>query len=434
MNEKLFLLNQYVDRISKKIPIVNKIPGFNSMPANITPANLRFYKLSNLVLTLGMLVHFSWVFLFYFMGANEMAYINIFSVIIYIFAIVINRKGNHFASSNIMVFEIIIHQFIAIQYFGWNAGFQNYVIVIGLFPFLMPKGKWLVKGFLLTSCLLTYILFDVFLGNNPPIFVLESNYLNYLKVSNILFSFISMAISGAYFNYAMHETEDLLDEKKQELILEKSKSDELLLNILPAETALELKQLGYSKPKHVELASILFTDFVNFSKICEQMNAENLVNEIDYFYSSFDSIIAKYGIEKIKTIGDSYMCVGGIPMPNDRHPVNIVFAAIEMRDFIIQEKKLRLETNRAVFDIRIGIHCGPVVAGIVGTKKFAYDIWGDAVNIASRMESSGEASSINISLTMYELIKDHFTCHYRGKLAIKNKGEVDMYIVEGVKS
>ena len=330
-----------------------------------------------------------------------------------------------------MVVEILLHQLYAVQSFGWEAGFQNYIIVIGLFPFLMPKGRWFVKSVLLGLCICTYILFDYWFQDATPIHEINSGFLNYLKVTNILFSYASMAISGAYFNIAMHETEGRLYQRTNELIAEKNKSDELLLNILPHETALELKETGKAVPKSFEMVTVMFTDFKNFTQFSEKLSAESLVHEINHYYSAFDGIITKYNIEKIKTIGDGYMCVGGLPTENTTNAHDAIAAAIELRDFIAREKKEREKNGELFFDVRIGIHTGPVVAGIVGIKKFAYDIWGDTVNTASRMESSGEAGEINISGATYELIKDSYNCTHRGKIVAKNKGEIDMYFVEG---
>jgi|688.fasta_scaffold11559_2 adenylate cyclase len=215
---------------------------------------------------------------------------------------------------------------------------------------------------------------------------------------------------------------------------EKKRSDELLLNILPEETAEELKATGSAKAKSFDLVSVLFTDFKNFTQASEKLTPEELVAEINYCYSEFDRIITKYGIEKIKTIGDSYMCASGLPVTNTTHPEDIVNAGLEMVDFIHRNKIDREAKGQPYFELRLGINSGPVVAGIVGIKKFAYDIWGDTVNTASRMESSGAVGRVNISGATYELVKEKFICSYRGKIEAKNKGTIDMYFVDGVKS
>jgi adenylate cyclase len=210
----------------------------------------------------------------------------------------------------------------------------------------------------------------------------------------------------------------------------KKRSDELLLNILPEEVAEELKEKGKTDAKTFDEVTVMFTDFKGFTSIAEKLSATELVNEIDYCFKGFDNIIHKYGIEKIKTIGDSYMAASGLPVINKTHAKDMVSAALEIVKFMEQHKQQRQKENKPVFEIRIGINSGHVVAGIVGVKKFAYDIWGDTVNLASRMESSGEVGKVNISGSTYELVKNDFTCTYRGKIQAKNKGEVDMYFIE----
>jgi len=217
--------------------------------------------------------------------------------------------------------------------------------------------------------------------------------------------------------------------QRNRIAKEKNRSEELLLNILPSEVAEELKDTGGAKAKSFDEVTVMFTDFKGFTQISEKMSPEELVSEIDYCFKGFDNIISKYGIEKIKTIGDSYMAAGGLPVKNTTHADDVVKAALEINKFMEEHKQQRIKEGKEIFEIRIGIHTGPVVAGIVGIKKFAYDIWGDTVNLASRMESSGEAGKVNISGSTYELVKNDFICTYRGKIQAKNKGEVDMYFL-----
>jgi class 3 adenylate cyclase/tetratricopeptide (TPR) repeat protein len=221
--------------------------------------------------------------------------------------------------------------------------------------------------------------------------------------------------------------------QRNKISKEKKRSDELLLNILPSEVAEELKSKGSAEAKQFDDVTVMFTDFKGFTHISERLSAKELVAEIDLCFKAFDHIIAKYSIEKIKTIGDSYMCAGGLPVPNKTNAIDIVRAAIEIQEFMLDHLQQRKEARKELFEIRIGVHTGPVVAGIVGIKKFAYDIWGDTVNIASRMESSSIAGKVNISETTYELVKDSFFCVHRGKVQAKHKGDVDMYFVEGAR-
>ncbi len=212
---------------------------------------------------------------------------------------------------------------------------------------------------------------------------------------------------------------------------EKDRSENLLLNILPAEIAEELKRYGKAEAKDFDMVSILFTDFHEFTSISEKMNAKDLVAEINYCFEAFDRISGKYKIEKIKTIGDAYMAAGGLPVATPGSVKNTVLAALEMQAFIQTRNLQKVPEGLPAFQMRSGIHTGPVVAGIVGVKKFQYDVWGDTVNTASRMESSGEVGSVNISQATYELIRDEheFQFESRGKIEAKGKGEIGMYFV-----
>jgi len=212
----------------------------------------------------------------------------------------------------------------------------------------------------------------------------------------------------------------------------KRRSDDLLLNILPIETAEELKENGRVKAKKFESITVMFTDFQAFTKYSQKLSPEVLVESVDYYFSKFDEIIDKYGLEKIKTIGDAYMCAGGLPFETTDHPERIIKAAFEISKFIRDSENSNLG-ELAHFNIRIGINTGPVVAGVVGSKKFAYDIWGDTVNVASRMESNSMEGRINISHNTYELVKDNFNCEYRGEIDVKNKGMMKMYFVQSEK-
>jgi class 3 adenylate cyclase len=210
-------------------------------------------------------------------------------------------------------------------------------------------------------------------------------------------------------------------------------SDTLLLNILPEETAQELKEKGSATPKHYELVTVLFTDFKGFTNITEKISPAEVIENLNTCFLAFDEICDKYGLEKIKTIGDSYMCAGGLPVANTTNPIDVVLAGLEMQTFMANWKIEKEGNGLPAWELRLGIHSGEIIAGVVGKNKFAYDIWGDTVNLASRMESSGEVGKVNISGTTYELVKHKFECTYRGAVKAKNKGDVDMYFVEGFK-
>jgi class 3 adenylate cyclase/FixJ family two-component response regulator len=223
--------------------------------------------------------------------------------------------------------------------------------------------------------------------------------------------------------------------EKQKQIIETAKiqSDSLLLNILPAEIADELKQFGKSYARKHEQVSVLFADIKGFTSIAEKLTPVKLVTQLDEVFGAFDNIIAKYGMEKIKTIGDAYMCASGLPLADNENAIKSVKAALDMQQFIKEFGAANKIQNLPAFEIRIGIHTGPLVAGVVGSKKFAYDIWGDAVNLASQMEQHSEVGKVNISGETYSLVKDTFNCIHRGKIEAKSKGQVDMYFVESAK-
>ena len=225
-----------------------------------------------------------------------------------------------------------------------------------------------------------------------------------------------------------------IEAQKELLEKEKDKVEKLLLNILPQEMVEELKNKGKASARHYRMASVMFTDFKGFTQIAESIRPKDLVQELDRCFIKFDGIIEKYGLEKIKTIGDSYMCAGGLPIRNKSNPIDIVLAGLEIQRYMEELKKEKASQGLQHWELRIGVNTGELIAGVVGSKRFAYDIWGDSVNIANRMEMHGEVGKVNVSGKTYALIKDYFECTYRGKVLAKNKGEVDMYFVDGIKA
>ena len=251
--------------------------------------------------------------------------------------------------------------------------------------------------------------------------ILEEKYIR--NVSFAIGAILLILVLGIYYRFRF------IKRSKAELLLEKTRSDDLLLNILPSEVAEELKEKGSADARDFEMVSILFSDFKGFTLASSKLSAQDLVSEINTCFEAFDGIMEKYKIEKIKTIGDAYMAAGGLPVPTDDSVKNTVLAALEMQVFIDDRKKTQDARGLPAFEMRVGINTGPVVVGIVGVKKFQYDIWGDTVNTASRMESAGQVDKVNISQATYELIKDEsqFAFESRGKIEAKGKGEMEMY-------
>jgi adenylate cyclase len=254
---------------------------------------------------------------------------------------------------------------------------------------------------------------------------------SYRNYAIIGFGALSLLAFTLYLRFrSKRKAAKVMADKNKIIEQERKRSDELLLNILPAPIAQELKENGEAQARAFSEATVLFSDFVNFTSISERLGPRDLVRELDTCFKAFDEILEQYpDIEKIKTIGDAYMCATGL---TDRKtvPHNLVRVALEMQAFLNEERERRQRLGLPFFEARIGLHTGPVVAGVVGLKKFAYDIWGDTVNTASRVETNCEPGRVNISQTTYNLVKYQFDCLYRGRVQAKNKGEIDMYYVQ----
>ena len=305
---------------------------------------------------------------------------------------------------------------------GWSA----YLVLVILF--ILALNNVVPSNFFTTN--------GMFLGHMAEVVLLSfalADRINVLKIENEKKQkeiIVHLEENQKLQTKVNRELEQKVKERTAEVVAQKERSDELLLNILPAEVADELKEKGSADAKLINQVTVLFTDFEGFTALSEKLSARDLVSELNYCFSAFDKIMLKLGIEKIKTIGDAYMAAGGLPTPNETHATDVVNAALEIQKFMMEYKKMKIAAEEPYFEARIGIHTGSVVAGIVGLKKFAYDIWGDTVNIASRMESSGKTGKINISHFTYELVKDVYHCVHRGKVTAKGKGEMDMYFVE----
>ena len=225
----------------------------------------------------------------------------------------------------------------------------------------------------------------------------------------------------------------LIETKSTEIYHEKERSESLLHNILPSSLVLELKKNNKVQAKYYDSVSVLFTDFVGFTNLTEKMTPDELVGNLHHCFSNFDEFTSKRNLEKLKTIGDAYMCVGGLPDKNKTHAVDACLTGLKILRFMSKFNSERNQARKEAWDIRIGIHTGPVMAGVIGKKKFAYDIWGDTVNMASRMESHGFANRLNVSQSTKDIIDPFFITEYRGNITVKRKGEQSMYFVNRIR-
>lgn len=347
------------------------------------------------------------------------------SAIFYLCILLLNKHKKYYLSCHLFcIYNVFCYSYFAITHGKVDAA-EYLLLPSGMAAAVLFKETRVVFLYLFLNFVFFWICRYSFTVMKP-IFVLPSD----IYVANHVVLFIVSFIIVIYFKLENNRQEVLVNNQKKKLVEEKSKVDKLLLNILPNETAEELKATGFTKPRYFEEVTVMFTDFHNFTQMAVQMPPEILVEEIHMCFSSFDSIMNRYGIEKIKTIGDSYMCASGLPTTKPNHAEVAVCAAVEILTFIETRKREKQLAAKPYFEIRIGIHTGSVIAGVVGTKKFAYDIWGNTVNMASRLESCGEEGKINISRTTYELVKEKFNCTYRGQIDAKHIGMVDMYFVE----
>lgn len=262
----------------------------------------------------------------------------------------------------------------------------------------------------------------------PPIYRTIYAYLFYI-IAFALFIYLILKYNELRYAKERFGLEKLVQDRTNELAYQKEQTEKLVKKLLPGSTVDEITQTGKAKSQKYEMVSVLFADIQGFTKIADEVAPEELIKHLNSLFSAFDSIIANYNIQKIKTIGDAYMCAGGMPNADNTNPIEVVLAGLEIQNAI----ELYNQSNKLQFHVRVGIHSGPVVAGVVGSNKLEYDIWGDTVNIASRMESHGVINKINVSDVTYNYIQDFFECEHRGKIEIKYKGKMDMFFINSIK-
>ena len=342
---------------------------------------------------------------------------NLISLFFIVCIVIVIVKSQGYPSASFLLYAIM---------FSVVGSFINIFASLGLLPF---NDFTVIYAMPIGSCA-EMVLFSFALGNKIKILTQENErkqlqIIEQLQENEKLQTKINRELEQKVYErtLAISQHEEILEK-------EKYKSDQLLLNILPEFTANELKDRGSTQPRSYPQVSVLFTDFVGFTKISEKLNPIELVRELDYCFRAFDDIVETNGLEKIKTFGDSYMAAASVPVEDLDGARKAVKTGLAMQKFMDKWNKEKVEKGEQAWELRVGIHTGPITAGVVGKKKFAFDIWGDTVNLAARMESSGEPNKVNISGTTFELVKDYFQCKHRGKVNAKNKGEIDMYFVE----
>ncbi len=353
---------------------------------------------------------FGWVIPTYAAGA--------FGLMVGIMIFVSHYFRNHY----LLVHSVFLGTIIVPVVCQWSIGSMHQSGMIIAWAFLTPLGVLIFSSIrpaivymvIFIACIMITAIYEPLLYGHPM--EVNDSIIQLFYCMNLGTSFTVIFATCAWFVNTIK--------------IEKKYSDELLLNILPRDVAEELKRFGMVEPRdHID-ATVLFTDFKDFTELSETITAKELVEEINHCFGVFDEITSRYHIEKIKTIGDSYMAVGGNFSLSQCRPIDVVMAAVEMSNYVLKRKEERRAIKKFYFEMRLGIHTGPVISGVVGVKKFQFDIWGDTVNIASRMETNSEIGALNISETTYKLVKDYFSFEYRGKIPVKGKGEMAMYFVK----
>ena len=394
---------------------------WNTVPAKATPQERRTYNMTNISTPAGLLFHVFFIFLFSFWGVPQLAIANIFSSLIWVASILLLRNYKPEWSLFLIIFEVTVHTVLVIHFIGWGMGMQYFLIVLIMSMIVSALPGWIRLTSVLAIVALFILLYYYALANAPQAQVdpLQLNVANILITASALLLAASMMLYGA----------SLADRAEAQLAVEHEKSEDLLHNILPAVIAERLKKTKGTIADQNDGASILFADVVNFTPMSAEMSATELVDLLNEVFSDFDDLTEKYGLEKIKTIGDCYMVASGVPEPRADHAQAITQMALDM-----QERVENHDYYGHKLAFRIGINSGPVVAGVIGRKKFIYDLWGDAVNTASRMESNGKGGCIQITEATYKLIKEDFLCDPQGTIHVKGKGEMPVWHVQRKKN
>jgi len=402
--------------------VQNKLEGLITIPPNVKRYDCRMYLTMIIANYIALLLHLSWVFVFYALGFPTLSAFNIGSVLFWIFSILLlTRRGAILTAVVLGSSEVLIHQGLAVYYLGWGYGFQYYLLVVVAFTFLMNFKSVYIPAVLFVVCLVSFLGFyyEVQYWNLPHV-DLGSTVREAFLMINVSSAFAILAIMSYVYSEAAQKAEAKLD-------LERQKSESLLLNILPVSIAQRLKEDNSIIADHFDSTTVLFSDIVGFTALSDQMTPKELVSRLNRIFCAFDDLTEKHGLEKIKTIGDAYMVAGGFPEVRDGHAKDVSAMALDMLKAVV-------DCNHGYeqpVSIRIGIHTGPAVAGVIGIKKFVYDVWGDTVNTASRMESSSLPGRIQLSEQAIASLEDDFMIEERGTIEIKGKGSMKTFWLLG---
>jgi len=399
----------------------NKFLKLIRVPPNISLKERRYFYIGLLTTLFPLFFHLGMLILFGVLGVWSLFFLNIFSVLLYVYSFyLVYFQGNYLTAIILGAVEVFIHQVVCILGLGWDAGFQyyliSYILAIGLLP---PKQKYVITFFEIVYAL-TYFTLSLTVKSLIPLYHVSSEIIFSLNIINVFIFLLLITLGMVYFTRTSWKAEEKAEAEFQ-------RAEDLLHNILPVTVANRLKSHGEVIADDYECATVMFADIVDFTKIASDLRADQVVTLLNEVFSKFDELVEKYYLEKIKTIGDAYMVVSGAPNSCDDHSERIIEFAV---DCIREIEKIN-ERHQTNLRVRIGINSGPVVAGVIGKKKFIYDLWGDTVNIASRLEAYGIPGEIQVGEATYNLLKDKYQFRDRGMIEVKGKKTIHAYILVG---
>lgn len=390
-------------------------------PDGFRPDYARFFIVARLTYPIGALGHAGFIAIFWYLDLKALAIFNILSVALFVFAVVQNNRGNlRLPAMLTMLAEVPIHAILATIYIGPASGFWIYFIVSVVFVLLFPFYGRRVRLWLSAVLILALIVLSSVTIGKGPIHPIANEWIIFLFINNVLiFASVVVAIIASY-ELAVVKAEDAMQE-------EFDRAEMLLLNILPVEIASRLKAHEEPLADTHENVSVLFADLAGFTDISRKLTADELVNLLNDLFSRFDKLANKHGAEKIKTIGDAYMVATGLSGSMADHAEKIGDLALDMQRAFGDFR----QENQVDLKLRIGVHSGSVTAGVIGKQKFSYDLWGDTVNIASRMESEGIPDQIQISAETWKMLSERFRTTSRGEIQVKGHRPRTTYLLEG---
>lgn len=379
----------------------------------------RYLRVTNIASILGGIFNAIWMLISIYLTDTPIIYgSNALLGLMFLIVLIFNNKGWRVLATIWLTIASYISVLLFLYLLGYSSGVAVIFFLIIILPYMTfpRKARKLAHGFSILACLTLIVTV-----------ILQSNInAHYDEVDPYLSQVVNISITGFICLALIWSLSVLIDRSEKSLAAEQKKSDDLLHNILPVNVVKDLKETGRTIPQRHENVTILFTDFKGFTELVASISEITLVNELNEIFGRFDEIVEEEGVEKIETIGDAYVAASGLGERVTEHAINCITAAQKML-YYLEERNRQHEIK---WRMRVGIHSGPIVAGVVGKKKFRYDLFGDTINTASRMESSGEPDKINISGPTYQLVKNDFDCEYRGEIHAKGKGEMKMYFVK----